>query len=108
MAEKIERKKLTVKGMHCKSCEALITDSVMKIDGVSRFRVDYSKGRGEVEFNPEKTDRYRSGTHCPRSSMDQSAWLRTKMLGVRVPPWVPKVFLSVSPSWIGHSPTKRA
>ena len=45
---------------------------------------------------------------CPRSSTDQSTRLRNEMLGVRFPPWVPKVFMSVSPSWIGHSPTKRA
>jgi hypothetical protein len=44
---------------------------------------------------------------CPRSSMDQSARLRNEMLGVRLPPWVPKVSLSMSPSWIGHPPTKR-
>ena len=53
---KIEKKKLVVSGMHCKSCEMLITDSVMKIDGVKRFKVDYSKGKGEVEYDPEKTD----------------------------------------------------
>jgi sulfite exporter TauE/SafE/copper chaperone CopZ len=51
----MEKKKFIVKGMHCKSCEMLITDSVMKIDGVSRFKVDYSRGRGEVEYDPEKT-----------------------------------------------------
>jgi len=53
---KIEKKKLSVNGMHCKSCEALITDSVMKLDGVKRFKIDYSNGKGEVEFDPEKTD----------------------------------------------------
>ena len=52
----MEKRKLSVKGMHCKSCEMVITDSVMKMDGVSRFRVDYSKGKGEVEFDPQKTD----------------------------------------------------
>lgn len=56
MSEKSEKKKLTVSGMHCKSCEMLITDSVMKIGGVKRFKVDYAKGKGEVEYDPEKTD----------------------------------------------------
>jgi len=51
----MEKRKLTIKGMHCKSCEMLITDSVMKIDGVEKFRIDYSKGKGEVEYDPEKT-----------------------------------------------------
>lgn len=52
----MESKKFVIKGMHCKSCEMLITDNVMKIDGVSKFKVDYSKGKGEAEFNPDKTD----------------------------------------------------
>ena len=52
----MEKRKLSVKGMHCKSCEIVITDSVMKIDGVNKFKVDYAKGKGEVEFNPDKTD----------------------------------------------------
>jgi len=51
-----EKKKLSVSGMHCKSCEMLITDSVMKIDGVKKFRVDYSKGTAEAEYDPGKTN----------------------------------------------------
>ena len=52
----MEKRNLTIKGMHCKSCEIVITDSVMKIDGVERFKVDYGKGKGEVEYDPGKTD----------------------------------------------------
>jgi copper ion binding protein len=52
----MERKRLSIKGMHCRSCEALITDSVMEMDGVSRIKVDHAKGSGEVEFDPRKTD----------------------------------------------------
>ena len=52
----MEKKKLSVKGMHCRSCEMVITDNVMKIDGVSKFKVDYAKGKGEVEYDPQKTD----------------------------------------------------
>ncbi|MEM7816227.1 MAG: heavy metal-associated domain-containing protein [Candidatus Aenigmatarchaeota archaeon] len=53
--KKAEKKKLAIKGMHCRSCELLIYDSVMEIDGVSKIRVDHTKGLGEVEFNPQKT-----------------------------------------------------
>jgi len=53
---KTEKKKFSVKGMHCRSCERQIADSVMKIDGVSKFKVDYSKGTAEAEYDPEKTN----------------------------------------------------
>jgi len=52
----MERKNISIKGMHCRSCEMLITDSVMEIDGVSKIKVDHAKGFGEVEFDPRKTD----------------------------------------------------
>jgi sulfite exporter TauE/SafE/copper chaperone CopZ len=56
MSGKFETKRLIVKGMHCKSCETLITGNVMKIDGVNKFKVDYGKGKAEVEHDPQKTD----------------------------------------------------
>lgn len=56
MAEKIEKRRLAIKGMHCRSCEMLITDSLMEIDGVSKIKVDHAKGSGEVEFDSQKTD----------------------------------------------------
>ncbi len=52
----MEKKKLAIKGMHCRSCEMLITDSLMEIDGVSKTKIDHVKGVGEVEFDPQKTD----------------------------------------------------
>ena len=56
MAEKIEKRRLAIKGMHCRSCEMLITDSLMEIDGVNKVKVDHAKGSGEVEYDPKKTD----------------------------------------------------
>ena len=56
MAEKIEKRRLAIKGMHCRSCEILITDSVMEIDGVNKVKIDHAKGLGEVEYDPGKTD----------------------------------------------------
>ena len=55
MKEGIRKEKLAIRGMHCKSCEMLITDSLMEIDGVSRVTIDHAKGTGEVEFNPQRT-----------------------------------------------------
>jgi copper chaperone CopZ len=53
---KVEKRRLAIKGMHCRSCEMLITDSLMEMDGVSKTKVDHEKGFGEVEFDPKKTD----------------------------------------------------
>jgi Cu2+-exporting ATPase len=36
--------KLTVKGMHCASCEALITEELDEITGVSKSRADHRNG----------------------------------------------------------------
>lgn len=52
----MERKKLAIKGMHCRSCEALITDSLMEMDGVQKVKIDHNTGSGEVEYDNRKTD----------------------------------------------------
>ncbi|MFH1785591.1 MAG: heavy metal-associated domain-containing protein [Candidatus Micrarchaeota archaeon] len=40
--------KLKVNGMHCKSCEMLLTDVLSEIDGVSN--VEVSEKNGSVKF----------------------------------------------------------
>ena len=50
------KEKLAVSGMHCRSCEILITDSVMEMEGVKRIKIDHKTGAAEVEFDPAKTD----------------------------------------------------
>lgn len=44
-----------VKGMHCTSCEKLISSAVQEIDGVEKVKVDYNTGKGEVAFDGTKT-----------------------------------------------------
>ena len=44
--------KINVKGMHCKSCEVLLTDSLEEI-GV-KAKVSASKGLVEVEYDDTK------------------------------------------------------
>lgn len=41
-------KLLKVKGMHCKSCEILLKDSLSEIKGVSNINVDAKKGEVKV------------------------------------------------------------
>lgn len=45
-------KKISVKGMHCTSCEFLIKDSLSDL-GV-RSKVNYKKGEVIVDFDPKK------------------------------------------------------
>lgn len=40
---------LKVKGMHCKSCEMLLKDSLEELPGVRVLNVDHKKGLLEVE-----------------------------------------------------------
>lgn len=41
--------KLTVKGMHCGSCEVLIKDTLLELSGVKRVAVDHKTGALTVE-----------------------------------------------------------
>ena len=51
----MQKIKLSVEGMHCSSCELLITDSLKELDGVKNIKVDYKLGIVEVEFDSSKT-----------------------------------------------------
>ena len=48
--------KIKIKGMTCVSCEHRIEVGLGKLDGVESVAVDYTKGRGEVTYNPEKVN----------------------------------------------------
>lgn len=44
---------LTVKGMHCKSCEMLIKDELMEL-GVKKCEIDHKSGKTVVVFDESK------------------------------------------------------
>ena len=46
--------KIAVKGMHCKSCEVLIKDSLQELEGVKEVNVDHKKGYVEVSFDEKR------------------------------------------------------
>lgn len=50
------KKTFNTKGMHCKSCEMLVGDSVAEIKGVSKVKADHSKNTVDVEFSPPATE----------------------------------------------------
>jgi copper chaperone CopZ len=47
--------KLSVKGMHCPSCQMLTQMTLSKIDGVSDAEVDFAKETARVVYDDEKT-----------------------------------------------------
>ncbi len=48
------KRKFDVNGMHCKSCEMLIKDSLEEADGVRNVTVSHAKGFVNVEFDESK------------------------------------------------------
>jgi copper chaperone CopZ len=48
--------KLDVKGMHCKSCEMLIQESVYEVNGIINVKADHKKGYAEITFDESKAD----------------------------------------------------
>ncbi len=48
------KKKLTVTGMHCKSCEVLIKDALEEVEGVKSAVVSQAKNSVEVDFDETK------------------------------------------------------
>jgi len=54
------KSKLNVKGMHCKSCEILLKDSIEEIPEVKVLRADHKKGLLEVEHPKEKIEQVKS------------------------------------------------
>ncbi len=55
MAE-IKKIELKTKGMHCVSCESRIKEAVLSINGVKNAKVDYTREKATIEFDPTKTD----------------------------------------------------
>jgi copper chaperone CopZ len=48
------KKDFVVKGMHCKSCEMLIEDSLEEQDGVNSVQASHAKGFVSVDFDESK------------------------------------------------------
>ncbi|VVC02711.1 Heavy-metal-associated domain protein [Candidatus Bilamarchaeum dharawalense] len=46
-------KTLKVRGMHCRSCEILLTDIITEVDGVSDVKVDLRGGTVSLKYENE-------------------------------------------------------
>ena len=48
--------KIKTTGMHCPSCEMLVTDSLEDEDGINNAKADHKSGLIEVDFDDSKTN----------------------------------------------------
>jgi len=53
---KIETKTFSVEGMTCQNCVKAVENTLGKIDGVQKYKVDLKKGEAVVEFDPNKVN----------------------------------------------------
>jgi sulfite exporter TauE/SafE/copper chaperone CopZ len=45
-----QKLRLDIAGMHCRSCEILLEDSISDVEGVKKVRTNYKKGIAEIEY----------------------------------------------------------
>lgn len=48
--------KINVSGMHCHSCEMLVSDAIKELDGTNNIKVNHKAGTVELEFNESKVN----------------------------------------------------
>lgn len=49
----MHQKIIPIRGMHCRSCELLLEDSIGEIQGVKKVKVDFRKGRATIEHGAD-------------------------------------------------------
>ena len=49
--ENIKKAKFKIKGMHCASCEKIISLSINELSGIKNVSIDSNLGKGEVEYD---------------------------------------------------------
>ena len=53
---KIIKQGILIKGMTCTNCEKIIKKQAGSLDGVESINIDYSTGKGYVEFDSSRTN----------------------------------------------------
>lgn len=49
----MHQKIVPIRGMHCRSCELLLEDAIGSVQGVSKVKVDFRKGRATIEHGTD-------------------------------------------------------
>ncbi len=52
--KKISQKKISIRGMHCRSCAEKIESRISQLDGVEKIRVSLADNNAIVRFDPDK------------------------------------------------------
>ena len=58
--------KLNITGMHCTSCEKILTEELGDLKGVEKAEVSYENKNATVVFNDDKVTRENSGSNFKR------------------------------------------
>lgn len=61
---KLKNKIVLIKGMHCRSCEILIEEELLKIDGVQKAKVSEKNGTAEIFYTGEVHDTHIEEAVC--------------------------------------------
>ena len=60
----LNKKIIQIKGMHCRSCEILIEEEILKVDGVHKVNVSEKKGFAEIFYEGEVLDAHIEDAVC--------------------------------------------
>ena len=60
----LNKKIVQIKGMHCRSCEILIEEEILKVEGVHRVNVSEKKGFAEIFYEGEVPDAHIEDAVC--------------------------------------------
>src|SRR4030067_2360899 len=73
-----KKKVVPIKGMHCRSCEILIEEELLKIDGVNKVNVSEKRGIAEIYYEGELPDAHIETAVCDCGyslGKDNKSWL---------------------------------
>lgn len=74
----MNRTTIAIKGMHCRSCELLVEDELLKVPGVAKVRVSHRTGTAEIQY----------ATTLSRRSVARAVRTAGYSLGVDRPAWL--------------------
>lgn len=75
---KLKNKIIPIKGMHCRSCEILIEEELLKIDGIEKVKVSEKKGTAEIFYTGEVQDTHIENAVCSSGyslGSDSKGWI---------------------------------
>ncbi|MBD3156073.1 MAG: hypothetical protein GF368_05480 [Candidatus Aenigmarchaeota archaeon] len=65
---------LKTKGMHCVSCERVIQDNLMGLDGVKNVKANYTNEKTKIEFDSNKTNEKEIMKVIRKAGYDARKW----------------------------------